>query len=107
MEQRVLNTIRQGDAYSLWITVLDGDTEITDQNITAIRIGVGKYQAYWPDGTLTYSDGSWGFPLTQEMTYDLTGAVNVQTQVKMPTGDVFSSSIATITVEPSLLKGAW
>lgn len=107
MEQRVLNAVRQGDAYNLRITVLDGNVEITDQNITGIRIGLGKYQAYWPDGTLAYNNGAWEFPMTQEMSYDLSGTVNVQTQVKMPNGDIYSSVPATITVEPSTLKGVW
>lgn len=103
--------IRQGDQYALPIILWQGETLIEDSDVEAMRIAVGPFTAYYP-GALSYSSqlGAWLFPLTEEMTYALSGKIRVQAQAQfLQNGETvcISSDNVTIDVDESELKGAW
>lgn len=103
-----LTVIQQGDSYSIPIVIKSGSEVITTENTIHVRINLGGFTAQYPDGKLTYSDGYWNFPLTEEMTYKLKGGEQkFQVQISPDGISVYSSKIYTIKVEESVFKGVW
>ena len=100
-------TIRQGDQYLIPVVIQQGAKQITPDDCEGVRIGMDNVTAYYP-GTLTYSDGAWCFPLTQEQSSAMAaGTVLFQVQVKFEGGDVVSSPTANVEIGESILKGEW
>ncbi len=100
-------TIRQGDQYLIPVVIQQGTKQITPDDCAGVRIGLDNVTAYYP-GTLTYGDGAWYFPLTQEQSNAMaSGTVQFQVQVKFEGGDVVSSPTTNVEISESILKGEW
>ena len=104
--------IQQGDQYTLPLVLLQGTTLIDSSDVVALRAIVGGYSAYYPNSTLTYDaqNGQWLFPLTQEMTYAMSGDVEVQAQATFTDGTqtvCIGTAPIKIKVKHSPLEGAW
>lgn len=105
-------TIRQGDQYMLPLVLWQGDTLIEGQDVEAMRVAIGDYTAYYPNGDLTYSpdDGAWLFPLTEEMTYAMQGEVSIQAQATFANGSdtvCISTQNVRVKIGDSTLQGEW
>ena len=99
--------IIKGDEYKIPIVIKEGDTVITEELVNGVRVGLGTVVSTYPDGTLTYKDGLWYFPLTQEISYRLqAGSVPFQVQIKV--GDqIFGSPEQQISIQDCIIKGVW
>ena len=98
----------KGEQYPLPITVWQGNTEITPDNISAIRIKIGNFSASYPNGTLVYRQNAWQFPLTQEASYKMHGQkVPLQVQAKSAGGNILSSDESWIDVGNTIFGGEW
>lgn len=99
--------IVQGDEYLIPVMLRQGDTTITDEIADGVRIAIGTAVCTWPDGTLTYDNGLWYFPLTQKISYDLPeGKAKFQVQVKI-NGKIIGTKIKMVEVDGSIIKGEW
>lgn len=100
--------IYQGDQYALPIKIKQGDTVISDEMVEKLRIGVDQFVDKYPDGGITYDNGYWLFPLTEEMTYQLLGGEGeIQAQVLFPNDVIISSVVYNGSIGQSLLRGVW
>lgn len=61
------NSIKQGDAYSIPVTIQLNDAPVNVQNVEVIEFYIGGYRKLYP-GDVTYSseDGEFNVPITQE-----------------------------------------
>ena len=60
----------QGDAYSLGFTIRNNAGSIvTPDDIIDVAIKIGGLRKTFLDGQVTYVDGRWLFPFTQEETF--------------------------------------
>lgn len=99
--------IIRGAQYQVPIIIKQGDTVITDQNADGVKVCFDTAVASYPGGGLTYSEGVWLFPLTQELSLAMeSGEVDFQIQVKI--GDtVIPTKIKKIKVDDTAIKGVW
>jgi hypothetical protein len=100
--------IIQGEQYPMpFILTLKGVT-YTPENVTELRAKLGGFSAFYPNGDLVYRNGAWQFPLTQEMSYQLkSGLADFQVQGKTSGGNILSTDITKVTVNPTIFGGAW
>lgn len=79
---QVKNQVMQGDTCPIPIFVtIDGEVA-TPENIDAIKIGVGPFVDWWPNGGISSQKGIWLFPLTAERSARLPAGRNfVQARV--------------------------
>ena len=96
----------QGDAYSLAIRVLNSAGEpVTSEDIQDIEITIGKLRKTYLDAQLTFSDGVWLFPLTQEETHRYwPSAIKAQVRVKWANGFVEGKPLYGVRIDESLSK---
>ena len=100
--------IVSGEQYPIGFVLKQGTTVYTPDNIQQVRAKLGKFSASYPDGNLVYRNGVWQFPLTQEMSYQLkNGKADFQVQGKTSGGNIFSTKIAQIAVDPTIFGGVW
>ena len=105
---QTLPIIRQGDAYKIPVYIQYGDTAITDENATGVRIAIGRFVQEWPNGELEYYNHYWQFNLTQKMSYAMKcDMVPFQVQYTPDGTNVFSSPVMDIKVDKSILPGEW
>lgn len=93
----------QGDAYSLAVTVTNNSQTLRIDDIEKVEITLLYLQKYYP-GQITYEDGKFYFPLTQEETFRLPKICPMQIRVKFKTGDVLGSEKKQIDVSAALSK---
>ena len=78
----------QGDSYALGIEILDGKgNAVTNADIQDMEITVGNLSKKYSGGDLIYDEdsGKWGFPLTQEETFQMKPMrVKVQARILWP-----------------------
>ena len=80
--------IKQGDAYSLPVTVTLDGTSLDISDVEKVEFMFGTTRKMYPD-TVTYSDGKFNLPLTQEETFALArGNILVDIRVKFVGGNV-------------------
>ncbi len=80
----------QGDAYGQEIEILKADgSPVTDSEVLDVEIVIGPFCKSYAKNEISYSDGKWIFPLSQEETFRLmpTG-VRGQVRVKWTNGNV-------------------
>lgn len=59
-------TIIQGDAYDIGIVIRAEDAALSAADIRQMRVALGGTVKTYPDGGITYADGVWRYPMTQE-----------------------------------------
>lgn len=100
--------IISGEQYPIPFVLRHNNIVYTPDNISAVRIKIGKFSASYPDGNLEYRNNAWQFPLTQEMSYQFKpGEVSFQVQGKDAHGNVISSDTGSIVIGPTMFGGAW
>ena len=99
--------IVKGDEYLLPLTISFEDEAITEDNVTAVRVTLSGYEAEWPNGTLSFSDGFWLFPMTQQMSRSFKGReIYYQVQIKKD-GNIYSSMITNHKAFETLFRKEW
>lgn len=99
--------IVRGDEYLIPIVINQGDKVVTDDMVTGVRIGFGSAVCTYPEGNLTYKDGVWFFPLTQELSYKFKSEPT-PFQVQVRTGSkIFTSTLESVDVGDCIFKGVW
>ena len=59
-------TIIQGDAYDIGIVILAEGAALSAADIRQMRVALGGTIKTYPGGGITYADGVWRYPMTQE-----------------------------------------
>lgn len=74
--------LMQGDAYPLPVYITIDGAIATPENVSGVKIRVGPFSDYWPQGGVTNEKGVWLFPLTAEKSARLPAGYNqVQARV--------------------------
>lgn len=96
----------QGDSYRLPMLIQKADgTVITDADVANVEICIGRMIKTTKSGEVTYSDGYFHFPLTQEETFKLAaGPVMAQVRVAWPDGSVEGDVLGVIHISKSTSK---
>lgn len=100
-----MTTIMQGDAYSIPVTIKAADgTAIDNTMAETVEVMIGFIRKTYP-GEITFYDGRWLFPLTQEETMKLDEHTkSVQVRVKFVGGDVVGAKCGPISIDDSRSK---
>jgi hypothetical protein len=93
----------QGDAYAIDIGITNNGQPLNIADISAVEVSLLYLQKNYP-GEVTYSDGKFHFPLTQQETFKLPKLCKMQVRVKFKSGDVIGSEIKQIDVAHALSK---
>jgi hypothetical protein len=93
----------QGDAYAIDIGITNNGQPLNIADISAVEVSLLYLQKNYP-GEVTYSDGKFHFPLTQQETFKLPKLCKMQVRVKFKSGDVIGSMIQQIDVAHALSK---
>ena len=96
----------QGDGYSLPIEILRPDgTVVTDAEVTDVEVSLGSVRKTLQQGEVTFSDGKWLFPVTQQETFSLEAQrQRCQVRVLWNDGSVEGVSLGEILVTESLSR---
>lgn len=101
--------LTQGDEYYIPVIIWMGETTITPENATGVKVGIGKFEREWPDGGLTFQEesGAWLFPLTQEASLKMPeGKVDFQVKARFGT-QIVHSQVTQVDVHETIFKGVW
>ena len=93
----------QGDAYSIDVTVSNQGEPLAVENVEQVAITLLNLTRSYPD-EVTYSDGKFHFPVTQEETFRLPPMCPMQVRVKFTGGDVVGSRIQMVEVAGAISK---
>ena len=96
----------QGDSYGLRIKILKADkTAVTTDDVADVEITVGSVRKTYANNEVTFDNGEWVFPLTQEETFKFP-ATNVKAQVRVmwSDGGVEGASLGKIRVHESISR---
>lgn len=97
--------IMQGDQYALPFTLKTRDGAlITDEIAKTVVLNLGTLSRKYP-GDVTFRNGRWYFPLKQNQTLAMRGAVEPQARVEFANGTVFGGSGDAIDVQKALNRG--
>lgn len=99
-----MTNIMQGDAYSVPINITAGGTVIDDTMAETVEVMIGFIRKTYPE-EITFSDGSWLFPLTQDETFKLSSfQQTVQVRVKFNSGEVIGAVVGSVQIAGSNSK---
>lgn len=93
----------QGDEYSLDITISNQGEALNIEDVAEIEFTLLNLVKMYPN-TVSYADGKFKFPLTQEETFRLPPICPMQIRVKFCSGDVIGSEMKKISVKNSLSR---
>lgn len=96
----------QGDAYNLKLNIrhVDG-TAVTPDELEDVEVAFGSLIKKYSTGEVTYADGSWYFPLTQEETFNiLPSKVKRQVRIVWPGHNVKGYDLGYKSVHESTSK---
>lgn len=86
-------SIMQGDAYDIPVTLKDKDgNAITDADVSAVKITLGSTSKSYPD-EVTFDDGVFLFPVTQEESFRMDGFKQLEARVKFTSGEVMGCKL--------------
>lgn len=96
----------QGDSYGIQIDILKSDgTAVTTSDVSDVEISIGSLKKTYASGEVSYSDGKWIMPVTQEETFGLPSAyVPAQVRVVDKNGNVEGVSLGEILIKESISK---
>lgn len=96
--------MRQGDAYTLAVTLTDENgTPLTTDDVSTVEVSIGGITKTYP-GDVTFSDGAFQMPISQEDSHSMKGIVPTQVRVLFPTGEVASATLGNMYVFCSVSK---
>ena len=107
--------ILQGDQYYIPFIVKQNGTELTDQNVSDLKIKVSDITKKFSNGDISYSSftvgtetkSAWMFPITQTQTLSWSAGV-IPFQVGVKIDDVIvNSETGTLNIDPSIIQEAW
>jgi len=99
-----MTNIMQGDAYSIPINITTGGTIIDDTMAETVEVMIGFLKKTYPE-EITFSDGSWLFPLTQDESFKLSSfQQTVQVRVKFNSGEVIGAVVGSVQITSSNSK---
>lgn len=93
----------QGDSYSIDITIENEGKPLDISEIELVEITLLNLTKTYPE-EVSFSDGAFHFPLSQEETMNLPPLCPMQVRVKFTSGDVIGSEIQKIDVQRVLSK---
>ena len=96
----------QGDSYRLSIEIInEKGVPVTSDDVADVEITIGSLRKKFVDKEVSYKDGKWLFPLTQEDTFKLPASrVKAQVRVVWTSGDVEGASLGEIRIQESISK---
>lgn len=97
----------QGDAYGLAIEIKNAaDAVVTTEDIADVEIVIGQLRKTYKEGGISFENGMWIFPLTQEETFKLPSTMRVKGQVRVmfKNGFVEGASLGNVCVYESISK---
>jgi len=94
----------QGDSYSIKIKISQDGLVLTPEQVEELEVVIGAYTKTYP-GAVSYLDGDWLFPLSQEESFRMAaGAQPCQLRVKTTGGNVFGTDLGSLRVCDSLSR---
>lgn len=107
MTSKALTVIQQGDQYAIGIIVRCGDAEITPQTCEDMKIKLGSRTKTYLSGGLSFQDGVWLFPLTQEQSLSVVnGMTTIQAQYRMGS-EIQTTPVYPVQVDLSIIREVW
>ena len=97
------NQISQGDQYHISMAIKFNGETVDISKIEKVEITLHNKKKLYPE-EITYSDGVFLYPVTQEETFSLPRIIEAQVRVKFKNADVFTSPKEQIDVIRSLSK---
>lgn len=97
----------QGDSYGLAIEIKNAaDAVVTTEDITDVEIVIGQLRKTYKEGGISFENGMWIFPLTQEETFKFSPTMRVKGQVRVmfKNGFVEGASLGNVCVYESISK---
>lgn len=96
----------QGDGYGLPIEIHRSDgTVVTDGDVADVEVTLGSVRKTFGQGEVTFFDGKWFFPVTQQETFSLEAQrQRCQVRILWPDGTVEGVSLGEILVTESLSR---
>ena len=96
----------QGDSYSLGFTVRNNaESIVTPDDVIDIEITIGHLRKTYSSGQVTFDDGRWFFPLSQEETFGYwPKATKAQIRVKWRNGIVEGKEIHGVRINESISR---
>ena len=96
----------QGDAYSIGFTVQNNaGSVVVPEDIIDMEISIGHLRKTYSSGLVTFYEGRWFVPLSQEETFGYwPKAVNAQIRVKWKNGVVEGKTIHGVRINESISK---
>lgn len=96
----------QGDSYNLGINILNNAGQpVTPDDIKDVEITIGNLRKTYLNAQVTYSDGVWLFPLSQEETFRYWPAsVKAQVRVVWANGVIEGKPLYGIRINESISK---
>ena len=82
--------IYQGDQYSIPFLIRHGGEIVSPEMVTDVAIAIGEIVRSYKDGTLSYFDGKWMFPIHREETLRMPESVSYQVQLHIGTDFIHS-----------------
>lgn len=93
----------QGNTYNIPCSLTIKGVAITDDNVKKVEFAIGNVIKTYPD-TMSYENGKFIIPLTQEDTFSLEGQVNCQIRVMFNDGSVKCGELSNVIVNNSVSK---
>lgn len=96
----------QGDSYNLGIKILNNaGSPVTPDDVRDVEITIGHLRKTYLGTSLTYSDGLWLFPLSQEETMGYwPSSVKAQVRVAWANGVVEGKPLYGVRIDESISK---
>lgn len=96
----------QGDSYNLGIKIQNNaGSPVTDKDVVDVEITIGHMVKTYAKGELSYADGMWFFPVSQEESFEMVpGAVKAQVRVRWNNGAVEGKPMYGVLGEESISK---
>ena len=96
----------QGDSYNLGIKILNNaGSPVTPDDIRDVEITIGNLRKTYLGASLTFHDGLWMFPLSQQETFQYwPSSVKAQVRVVWANGVVEGKPLYGVRIDESLSK---
>lgn len=101
-----VETMMQGDSYNLGINILNNaGNPVAPEDVKDVEITIGHLRKTYLNAELTYANGVWLFPLSQEETFGYWPAsVKAQVRVVWANGVVEGVPLYGVRMEESISK---
>jgi len=107
MANTAVTVIQQGDQYAIEVIVKFGDAVITPDDCDDMKVMFGGYEKCYSKGELTFQNGIWYFPMTQEMSLSFQkGLTSIQAQFRKD-GEIRGTPVYSVEVDVSVIREVW